>query len=319
MNPKPVALPRPPRIEAAVNTTFSLGGPPDRQIQDLLRRRDVLALELGLLDAEIERGALESICGLNDDTQDVELYDGTLGIARAFVDQHEPSVGQLQWLDDLPLRFNGPGESPGDVNAARWGSGGLFANDLFITAGHCFDQNGGGWRRPQRRGVTIEPPEIATLMKVNFNYQRNGQTNELRPGQPFPVAELREYRLGGLDFAIVRLGPNAAGQLPGDVFGTLALAARDISEAGAMLCLIQHPSGRPKCVEAGPMLHNRGGQIAYDSLDTEGGSSGSPILSAAGEVVGVHTNGGCSAFSGFNYGVSIGAIRQASGSLSGSS
>jgi V8-like Glu-specific endopeptidase len=60
------------------------------------------------------------------------------------------------------------------------------------------------------------------------------------------------------------------------------------------------------------MLRNTAGQIAYDSLDTLGGSSGSPILSLAGEIVGVHTNGGCSTFNGFNFGLAIGAIRAAS-------
>ncbi|MCW5198472.1 trypsin-like peptidase domain-containing protein [Desulfobulbus sp. F3] len=133
-----------------------------------------------------------------------------------------------------------------------------------------------------------------------------------RPGESFPVEELLEYRIAGLDFAIVRLGRNAAGRLPGEIYGRLQLALKDIIQPGAMLCLIQHPSGRPKQIEAGPMLRNRAGQIAYDSLDTEGGSSGAPILSLDGELVGVHTNGGCSAFSGFNYGVTITAIRTAS-------
>lgn len=83
------------------------------------------------------------------------------------------------------------------------------------------------------------------------------------------------------------------------------------------MCMIQHPSGRPKRIEAGPMLSNVGGQMAYDSIDTEGGSSGSPILGAGlGQVVGVHTNGGCTAISGFNFGVAIGAIRAASSVLS---
>ena len=70
--------------------------------------------------------------------------------------------------------------------------------------------------------------------------------------------------------------------------------------------------GVPKRIEAGPMHQNTSGQISYDSLDTLGGSSGSPILSDTGEVVGVHTNGGCTAFSGFNRGVAIDAIRNAS-------
>jgi V8-like Glu-specific endopeptidase len=312
MNPKPVALPRPHRVEAAVAAVLAAVGHPDRQLQDMLRRRETLALELGLVDAEIERVAFESICGQQDDTQDVELYDGSLGVTRTFVDQHEPPVGQLQWLDDLPQRFSGPNDSPGDVAGVRWGSGGLFADDLFITAGHCFDQHGGGWQRPRRNGVTIEPIEIAILMRVNFNYQINGATGQKRPGEPFPVEQLLEYRLGNLDFAIVRLGRNSAGRLPGEVYGTLQLAPQNLTNVGAMLCLIQHPSGRPKRIEAGPMRHNQAAQIAYDSLDTEGGSSGSPILSTTGEIVGVHTNGGCAAFSGFNFGVPIGSLRTAS-------
>ncbi len=312
MQPKPVALPRPRQAELAAHATVEALGPTEVKLDDLVQRREVLALELGRVDAEIEQFAFESICGSRDDTQDVELYDGSLGVTREFVDAHEPPIGQLQWLEDLHDNFSGPGESAGDVAGARWGSGGLIADDLFITAGHCFDQQGGGWVRPRRGGKVIEPEEIATLMRINFNYQVNGQTRQPRPGDPFPVEELIEFREASLDFAIVRVGRNAAGQLPGEIYGTLALAAHDLVTEGAMLCLIQHPNGVPKRIEAGPMHQNTSGQISYDSLDTLGGSSGAPILSDSGELVGVHTNGGCTAFSGFNRGVAIDAIRNAS-------
>ncbi|MCW5198471.1 hypothetical protein VU06_01830 [Desulfobulbus sp. F3] len=181
MNPKPVALPRPPHVEAMATMMFKASVNPEKPLQDMLRRREMLALELGRLDAEIERYAYESRCGQRDDTQDVELYDGSLGVPQEFVKRYEPSVGQLQWLNDLHQRFDGTTESPGDVTGVRWGSGGLFTDDLFITAGHCFDQYGGGWQRPSRNGMTIEPSEIATLMQVNFNFQLNGQTNQERP------------------------------------------------------------------------------------------------------------------------------------------
>ncbi|MGH9799377.1 MAG: trypsin-like serine peptidase [Blastocatellia bacterium] len=312
MRPKPVALPRPRRAEVAATIVAEPAISLEQQLKTMFIRRESLSLELGQLDAEIERFGLESLCGLTDDTQDVETYDGTLGVTRAFVDQHESPIGQLQWLADLFSRFSDPNNSPGDVADVRWGSGGLFANNLFITAGHCFDKDGGGWQRPTRNGVTIEPEEIARLMKVNFNFQVNGATGQTRPGNSFPVEELLEFRKGNLDYAIVRLGRNESGQLPGEFFGALKLSARDLVANGEMLCLIQHPSGLPKRIEAGPMLQNVAGQISYDSLDTEGGSSGAPILSLAGEIVGVHTNGGCSRFSGSNFGVAIGAIREAS-------
>lgn len=312
MHPKPVALPRPRAAEAAATAELAAAAKPELRLDDLLRRRESLGYELELVDAEIERVAKETICGHTDDTQDVETYDGSLGVTQDFVRRYEPPVGQLQWLDDLQARFAGPGDSPGTVAGARWGSGGLFTEDLFLTAGHCFDRHGGGWQRPRRKGTTIEPEEIATLMRVNFNYQVDGTSSVVRPGVPFPVVELVEYRVAGLDFAIARLGRDEEGRLPGEVFGTLRVAPQDLTEEGAMLCLIQHPSGRPKQVEAGPLFENQGGRISYDSLDTEGGSSGSSILGPSGEIVGVHTNGGCSAFSGANYGLAVGSLREVS-------
>jgi V8-like Glu-specific endopeptidase len=313
--PKPVALPQPRQAELAARATLEAFGPTEVKLDDLVQRRNMLALELGLVDAEIDVVASslpEAICGGADDSQEVEKYDGSLGVTREFVDTHEPRIGQLQWLEDLHDRFSGPGDSAGSVAGVRWGSGGLIANDLFISAGHCFDQQGGGHNRPSRGGKLIESDEIATLMRVNFNYQVNGQTGETRPGEAFPVEELLECKIANLDFAIVRVGTNAAGRLPGETYGTLAIAAEDLITNGAMLCLIQHPKGDPKRIEAGPMSKNEAGQIHYDSLDTLNASSGSPILSDSGEVVGVHTNGGCSFMSGSNFGVAIGAIRNAS-------
>src|SRR5688572_9298737 len=113
---KPVALPRPRRAD--LSAVALLEGPTGKApgaLDSMLRRRGSIVYELGLVEAEIERFAIESQCGAKDDTQDVERYDGTLGVTRAFVDAYESPVGQLQWLDDLPARFAGAGESPGEV------------------------------------------------------------------------------------------------------------------------------------------------------------------------------------------------------------
>ncbi len=45
------------------------------------------------------------------------------------------------------------------------------------------------------------------------------------------------------------------------------------------------------------------------AIDTLGGNSGSGVLDSAGKVVGVHTNGGCTASGGFNFGMRISSIR----------
>lgn len=305
MNPKPVALPAP-----AARTLESTPEP----LANMLSRRSTLLREVGDLEATIARVATESICGSRDDSQDVELYDGTLGVPREFVTTHQAPVGLLRWHDDLARRFSGTGEAAGNVAGVGWGTGALFQKELFLTAGHSFDGFGNGWVRPSRNGRPVPPGELATAMRVIFNFQVDGSSTPraVRAGESFPVLELVEYRLSGLDYAIVRLGANDAGILPGEIHGTLPVAILDVEEPRAMLCVIQHPDGAPKRVEAGPMFRNVAGRIEYKDLDTLGGSSGAPILSLRGEIVGVHTNGGCTEFSGANYGTSISIIREAS-------
>jgi V8-like Glu-specific endopeptidase len=315
---KRVSLPYPPEVQTEVPTGLEMAGAQDPQelITAFVQQQKSLEHQAELLEAKVSRMAFESICGAADESQGVELYDGSLGVSVEFVRSFSPPVGQLQWLDNLNSLFQGSGNSPGNVNGVRWGSGSLIGSDLFITAGHCFDRAGGGWERPKRNGVTIAAAEIATLMKVNFNFQVDAQTNQLRQEDSYPVVLLHEFRLGNLDYAIVQLGKNANGEIPGDKFGRLGVAGSDLITNGATLCVIQHPNGRPKMIEAGPLLSNMNGQISYDSIDTLGGSSGSAVLNGeTGEVVGIHTNGGCAAFSGANFGVAIGAIRKFSSIL----
>jgi Trypsin-like peptidase domain len=312
MLPIRYALPRPPKAEAAALAALAAGDDHDATLNTMLRQHRKLATNLGVLKAQIEKFKFETLCGGKNDAQHVEHYDGSLGVSRKFVDDHEPPVGQLQWLDDLDQRFAGPGEEPGEVAGRRWTSGGLISDDLFLTAGHSFRPDGGGFASPSRKGVAIDRKEIATLMRVNFNFQVDGSTKEtVRAGVSYPIEELVENP-PGLDFAIVRLGRGTDGRLPGERFGYLRLARRDIQKKSALLCIIQHQGGGPKRIETGPLLENRAGQISYTDLDTAGLSSGALILSApAGLVVGVHTHGGCTSDGGFNYGVSISAIRAA--------
>lgn len=256
---------------------------------------------------------LETICGAIDDSQPVEQYDGSLGVPRAFVDAHQSAVGQIQWNSNLASIYT----NPGNVSGVRWCSGTLITNDLFLTAGHCFDQTGGPWQRPRVNGTSnvIPSSEIATNMHVNFNYQVDPQGN-LRPEQSFPIIGLVEYRLGSLDFAIVRLGGN-----PGATYGTTAVSTTDAA-VGEMLCIMGHPEGVPKRIEAGPALAPDGNRVRYDDIDTLGGNSGSGVLRATdGRIIGVHTNGGCTAQSpngqNANYGMRIAAIIAASPTLRG--
>jgi V8-like Glu-specific endopeptidase len=240
----------------------------------------------------------ETICGTTDDSQAVEQYDGTLGVMTAFVNAHQAAVGQLQWNDNLASIYT----NPGSFSGARWCTGTMISDDLFLTAGHCLDSRAGV---PLQNGTTnpIQPAEIATNMHVNFNYQVDPAGNP-RVEQSFPITALVEHRLGGLDFAIVRLGDN-----PGRIFGTTQISQVD-AVLNSMACIIGHPAGLRKRIEAGPVTLLQGDSIGYNDIDTLGGNSGSGILNDAdGRIVGVHTNGGCDAtMTGHNFGVRITSI-----------
>jgi hypothetical protein len=168
---------------------------------------------------------------------------------------------------------------------------------------------------PSHNNVPIPPHEIAKLMHVNFNYQVNGRTGTTRPGLQFPVIGLLEHRIGSVDYAIIKLGPDTAGRHARDLFGELEVATSDLTTRGAMLCIIQHPTRQEKKIEAGPLEENRAGRIAYNGIDTASGSSGAPIVGPDGDIVGVHLKGGCFETGGFNSGAAIGAIRAVSALL----
>ena len=196
---------------------------------------------------------LESICGVADDSQAVEQYDGTLGVTTAFVAAHQSAACQVQWNANLAAIYT----NPGTVSGVRWGSGTMISDDLFLTCGHLFDQTGGGWERPRQNGTTniISPQEIARNMRLNFNFQVDAAGNP-RPEQSFPILELIEYRLGGIDMAICRIGGN-----PGATFGRSAVSVTDAA-VGDMICIIGHPAGMRKRIEAGPTTEISGNSFA---------------------------------------------------------
>ncbi len=254
---------------------------------------------------EVYAALLETICGATDDSQPVEQYDGTLGVTTNFVAALQGQVGQIQWNTNLAAIYT----NPGNVSGVRWCTGTLLPNNLFLTAGHCFDQTGGGWQRPLINGTTTVIPstEIATNMHINFNFQVDPAGNP-RPVEVFAVEALLEYRLGGLDYAILRLAGS-----PADSFGRGVVAAKD-AQVNDMLCIIGHPAGVPKRIEAGPLLSFSGNAIRYNDIDTLGGNSGSAIFqSPSGEIVGVHTNGGCNpSGTGANFGVRVDRLLEVS-------
>lgn len=266
---------------------------------------------------------LQSQCGILDDLQHVEFYDGTLGVSKAYVDTHERSTVQLQWLSEAGIRAKLPQHLTGDVAGERWCTAALIGTTTLLTAGHCFDIARGenGWVTPfeidaNGNAVSAEPATLATLFVVNFGYQLSAANGQLRKPDVFPVTHLTEYRKGNLDYAIVELGLNSDGKSPVDLGHKIAaLDIRDVN-ATERLTIIQHPQGDPKKIESGSAQGTFGSELFYDNIDTHGGSSGSCVRDSDGECVAVHTNGGClPTGGGANRGVLLKSISAASGVL----
>lgn len=251
---------------------------------------------------------------------DVEFYVGGLNVSVDFVRRYSPAIGLVEWNDDLNVGFGGTGDDPGDVNGEPWATGALLRRNLFLTSGHCFDPSGDSRRRPSRNGRAISPEEIARLMHVKFNFQRSAEVDAPAwQTKTYPVVRLIEHRLGGIDYAIIELGRNSEGRLPNQDFGYLMPAMSDVP-VDEIVCLMHHPNGRPKMVDTGVVVRNAGGVVAYVDLETNGGTSGAPLLypcegNGPAEIVGVHQRGGFSRFSGSSMGVAIGAIRAVSKEL----
>jgi V8-like Glu-specific endopeptidase len=304
--PKP--LPTPPDVYVDFGERNAL-----EILQQYVEARGALQSEIDLLDQKIKLIA-RSFCVNN--LKDVEDY--TPGpVPKAFVDAHQPPVAQLRWLD-LTGAFKGH-DKPGNVSSRKWGTGALISDNLLLTAGHCFDAMAGNWVWPSRNGTVITPEDAAAnCMNVVFNYQYVAGTAGTKQPQyeverAFPILALPEHSLL-YDYAILELGRDASNQLPGQVYGHLTPARSDLTTPGATLCIIQHPDQKPKMVATGPLAWNASGDMAYQNLDTADGSSGAPILSGTGELVGVHVQGACSTIQ-FNHGVPIGLLRYASSIL----
>ncbi|WP_250435491.1 serine protease [Caballeronia sp. ATUFL_F2_KS9A] len=283
-------------------------------IQQLSKQREETARELASWKRYLENFDLESQCGPLDDSQDVEFYDGTRGPSAKFVSDHEKAVVLIKWIDDVKGRI-GPDGDPGNVAGVRWCSGTLIAPSKVLTARHCTDIDSGSWRTPRVNGTALPPEKLATLMEIEFNYQLDRATGELRTPVSYPVVALieRGNEQNKLDYAILEVGPGANGKLPGSTFPIAKTVTSETAlKAADRLTVIQHPLGKPKRIDAGIGIERNPSEITYSDIDTLGGSSGAGVLDQNGQLVAVHIEGGCNANGGANVGVTMSAIAKSS-------
>jgi hypothetical protein len=210
--------------------------------------------------------SIQSVCG-GSNLEDVACYAGTA------IEAASRAVGRLLFEEDGFLV-----SCTGFLVSSR---------DHFLTSAHCF----------------TSPRSIESL-EVAFDDQRAACGGDvlLEPerfaGDRLLVTSRR------LDVALLTL----AGQ-PSARHGYLPLSAR-LPALDEALYVPQHPRGGIKkvavqdCRVSSPVVD--GGAPGSDlghQCDTEPGSSGSPLLDASHEVVGVHRLGGCTALGGENQAV----------------
>jgi hypothetical protein len=164
-----------------------------------------------------------------------------------------------------------PGQRFRDQPLLGYGTGFLVAPDVIATAGHCV--------------AGYDVSQICALFDFEL---RNNQVDITRPADKvYYATEVLTYRVesDGADYALVRLDRAVRGAKP------LSLREQD-AVLGEPVYVVGHPVGLPKKVAQGAkVLDTKSSTCFLANLDTFGGNSGSPVLTADNKVCGILVRG----------------------------
>lgn len=168
-----------------------------------------------------------------------------------------------------------------------------------VTAGHC---------KPALEYVEFGVP----LSNAAGVPQASKLENKYYIDQRFTTLQEGRYTLGN-DWGVVKFKKNEiTGKLPGDVQGYYKVGLR-IPQIGDKVVItgfgLDHDDKDKNGVQQthyGVVTSKKASSsvFSYDA-DTMGGNSGSSILNHKNEIIGIHTNGGCTKYGGSNTGVML--------------
>ncbi|MGE0171307.1 MAG: serine protease [Oligoflexales bacterium] len=195
------------------------------------------------------------------------------------VNKYDGTLGQTKAF----VRFHKfPTGALSSQQRRKFCNGALVSPDLFLTASHCVDSR-------TMNGLVI------------FNYEEGSNPDDVHEEDAYGISEVVEQGVAN-DYALLRVDSE-----PGLKWGWSSVKNNTVSEH-ELITIIQHPGGRQKEVEVGYVDYLDSYFMNYGDVDTELGSSGSPIRDAKGNIVGIHTNGGCLVEGGVNSGARLDVI-----------
>jgi hypothetical protein len=242
-------------------------------------RGGTLAFTIDAMSFDKRGPVLESIIG-EDEREHLYRYEGQF---LPVVDRVQGAVAKLSMI-----------KMEGGQQIREVCSGFLIGDDMLVTNEHC---------------VADQPTCLSTKIIFGFVYNNIGQTPGL---EQYDCQSVMAVDVP-LDIAVLKIA-----QKPGLRWGTLALADEDVLP-DQKLFVLQHPLGEAKqisevgCAVFEPVSPGRSGPSDFAHLcDTLGGSSGSPVFNAAGEVAGLHHWGKTlmGRYSGSNRAVRVGLISE---------